>query len=420
MIAPVTDAADLGVEDAAEALARRELSSRELVDACLARIGERDGTHSHDGDPDSDQRLGPRLRGRRTRGRRTRRRATRPGDAPTLCGIPIGLKDLYAVAGKPLTASSPCSTKFPTATATSGPGSPPRAWCCSGTCTRTSSPAAAPPTRSATRGRSSDPQAAPSGGSSAALASRQVPAATGTDTAGSLRIPSAECGTSTIKPTRGSVSMRGVVPLAWTFDHPGPMTRTVADSELAVGRNGGRGDRRASRRPLRRYAVSPRISVLEPDVADGLDRALAALPGERVEAPPPPGAARRPRRLLRPRPHRDARLPPSLRRSAGRVPPVEPGTARARRAKGDDGRGVHRAAGRPHRGHERVVRLVRRAPHRRDRRADDPDRRSLAGQRVRRGVRRHRGSLTHALLGLDGLSGRLPPVRRRAGAAGCP
>ena len=41
------------------------------------------------------------------------------------------------------------------------------------------------------------------GGSSAALASRQVPAATGTDTAGSLRIPSAECGTSTIKPTRG-------------------------------------------------------------------------------------------------------------------------------------------------------------------------------------------------------------------------
>ena len=42
-----------------------------------------------------------------------------------------------------------------------------------------------------------------SGGSAAALASRQVPAATGTDTAGSLRIPSAECGTSTIKPTRG-------------------------------------------------------------------------------------------------------------------------------------------------------------------------------------------------------------------------
>src|SRR5262245_18001400 len=125
------------------------------------------------------------------------------------------------------------------------------------------------------------------GGSSAALASGQVAVATGTDTAGSLRIPSAECGTSTIKPTRGSVSMRGIVPLAWTFDHPGPMTRTVVDSELVLeGMSGVKAP--TSRRPLRRYAVSPRISVLEPDVADGFDRALAALPGDRVEPPPPP------------------------------------------------------------------------------------------------------------------------------------
>ncbi len=97
------------------------------------------------------------------------------------------------------------------------------------------------------------------------------------------------------------------------------------------------------------------------------------------------GTARRPRRLLRSRPHRDARLPPSLRRPARRVSPLESGAARARRAEGDDGRGVHRATGRPHRGHERLVRLARRAPHRRDRRADDPDRRTLAWQRVRRG-----------------------------------
>jgi aspartyl-tRNA(Asn)/glutamyl-tRNA(Gln) amidotransferase subunit A len=81
--------------------------------------------------------------------------------------------------------------------------------------------------------------------------------------------------------------MRGIVPLAWTFDHPGPMTRTVVDSELLLeGMSGLTAP--ASRRPLRRYAVSPRISVLEPDVADGFDRALAALPGERVEPPPPP------------------------------------------------------------------------------------------------------------------------------------
>jgi Asp-tRNA(Asn)/Glu-tRNA(Gln) amidotransferase A subunit family amidase len=43
----------------------------------------------------------------------------------------------------------------------------------------------------------------------------------------------------------------------------------------------------AERRPLRRWAVSPRIGDLDPDVADGFERALAGLPGERVEPPPP-------------------------------------------------------------------------------------------------------------------------------------
>jgi aspartyl-tRNA(Asn)/glutamyl-tRNA(Gln) amidotransferase subunit A len=125
-----------------------------------------------------------------------------------------------------------------------------------------------------------------SGGSGAALASRQVPAATGTDTAGSLRIPSSECGTSTIKPTRGLLSLRGIVPLAPTFDHPGPMARTVRDCEPLLAAFGGL-DVPEERRPLRRWAVSPRIAELDPDVADGFERALAALPGDRVEPPPP-------------------------------------------------------------------------------------------------------------------------------------
>src|SRR5580765_2487720 len=125
-----------------------------------------------------------------------------------------------------------------------------------------------------------------SGGSSAALASRQVPAATGTDTAGSLRIPSSECGTSTIKPTRGLVSLRGIVPLAPTFDHAGPMARELRDCEPLLAALAGVAPP-AERRSLRRWALSPRIATLDPDVADGLERALAALPGERVDAPPP-------------------------------------------------------------------------------------------------------------------------------------
>jgi aspartyl-tRNA(Asn)/glutamyl-tRNA(Gln) amidotransferase subunit A len=64
------------------------------------------------------------------------------------------------------------------------------------------------------------------------------------------------------------------------------MTRTVRDCEpLLVALAGVEPAR--ERRPLRRYAVSPRIADLDPDVADGFERAIAALPGERVEPPLP-------------------------------------------------------------------------------------------------------------------------------------
>jgi hypothetical protein len=109
----VSEPADLGVLAASALLARRQLSSRELTEACLRRIAERDGTHSHDGDPASvnawvrvyeEDALG-------AADRADERLAA--GDAPALCGIPIGLKDLYAVAGKPLTASSSLLNEVP-------------------------------------------------------------------------------------------------------------------------------------------------------------------------------------------------------------------------------------------------------------------------------------------------------------------
>ncbi len=68
-----------------------------------------------------------------------------------------------------------------------------------------------------------------SGGSAAALAMGIGYAATGTDTGGSIRIPSALCGIVGLKPTFGLVSVEGVVPLAKTLDHAGPMARTVTD-----------------------------------------------------------------------------------------------------------------------------------------------------------------------------------------------
>ncbi|MDQ6812038.1 MAG: amidase [Actinomycetota bacterium] len=56
-----------------------------------------------------------------------------------------------------------------------------------------------------------------------------VAAAIGSDTCGSLRIPSACCGTSAIKPSHGQIPIEGIVPLAPSLDHPGPMARTIAD-----------------------------------------------------------------------------------------------------------------------------------------------------------------------------------------------
>jgi aspartyl-tRNA(Asn)/glutamyl-tRNA(Gln) amidotransferase subunit A len=73
-----------------------------------------------------------------------------------------------------------------------------------------------------------------SGGSAAATAAALCFGALGTDTAGSLRIPASYCGVVGFKPTYGRVSKRGVVPLSWTLDHVGPLSRTVEDAAIML------------------------------------------------------------------------------------------------------------------------------------------------------------------------------------------
>jgi aspartyl-tRNA(Asn)/glutamyl-tRNA(Gln) amidotransferase subunit A len=74
-----------------------------------------------------------------------------------------------------------------------------------------------------------------SGGSAVAVAADLCPAAIGTDTRGSIRIPAACCGITGFKPTYGLVSVVGVLPLAFSLDHVGPMARSVDDVRLLLG-----------------------------------------------------------------------------------------------------------------------------------------------------------------------------------------
>jgi aspartyl-tRNA(Asn)/glutamyl-tRNA(Gln) amidotransferase subunit A len=73
-----------------------------------------------------------------------------------------------------------------------------------------------------------------SGGSGAAVASRLVAFAPGTDTGGSVRCPASCCGIVGLKPTFGRVSLAGIHPLCVDFDHCGPMTRSVRDCALEL------------------------------------------------------------------------------------------------------------------------------------------------------------------------------------------
>ena len=111
-----------------------------------------------------------------------------------------------------------------------------------------------------------NPQHSPggsSGGSGAAVAANMVFMAMGSDTGGSIRIPAAFCGTVGLKPTYGRVSRFGVLPLGYSLDHVGPLTRSVRDAALALNAIAGHDplDPTSSRRPVVDYVPDEECSI---------------------------------------------------------------------------------------------------------------------------------------------------------------
>lgn len=102
-----------------------------------------------------------------------------------------------------------------------------------------------------------------SGGSAAAVASSQCAASLGSDTGGSIRTPAAVCGVVGLKPTYGRVSRYGAVPLAWSLDHVGPLTKSVEDAAIILAAIAGPDpmDPSSSSRPIPDYRKDMRGGI---------------------------------------------------------------------------------------------------------------------------------------------------------------
>jgi Asp-tRNA(Asn)/Glu-tRNA(Gln) amidotransferase A subunit family amidase len=117
-----------------------------------------------------------------------------------------------------------------------------------------------------------------SSGSAAAVAAGMCLGALGTDTAGSVRLPAACCGVVGFKPTWGAVPVAGVIPLAWSYDHLGPLARTVEDAGALFAVLAGEPPQWARPEGLRcGVAREYFCEDLAPEVEAGFEAALAAV-----------------------------------------------------------------------------------------------------------------------------------------------
>ena len=223
----------LSISEARDRLRAGEITSLELTKACLAAAEEAEALNAvvHP-TPDlaleqanaADARLAE-------------------GQAPTMCGIPVGIKDLFCTEGVPSQAASGILAGFRPAyesTVTSRlfeagavmTGKLNMDEFAMGSSTETSVYGS-----TVNPWKSGDTELTPggsSGGSAAAVAADLCLGATGTDTGGSIRQPAAFTGITGMKPTYGRVSRWGIIAFASSLDQAGPMTKSVRDAAIML------------------------------------------------------------------------------------------------------------------------------------------------------------------------------------------
>jgi aspartyl-tRNA(Asn)/glutamyl-tRNA(Gln) amidotransferase subunit A len=284
------EALDLPIHELAPLLASGELSPVGLVEEALARIEERGGLlNSFQQRLDREAREAARVAEKELRAGRIR---------GPLHGIPIAIKDNLDLEGSPTRAGSIILGSKPAVRDSTAVARLKEAGAVIVGKTRMSEFAYSPGSNNDHYGSTRNPAGlerdtgGSSSGSAAAVADHMVPAALGTDTGGSIRIPASFCGLVGLKPTYGRLSLAGGVSLAWSLDHLGPLTRSVEDAAIILDALSGYDPRDARTRKLTDTPLAPglvgaasrglagtRIGVLRDDGSGrslGSDEALAA------------------------------------------------------------------------------------------------------------------------------------------------
>ncbi|MFT6531286.1 MAG: aspartyl-tRNA(Asn)/glutamyl-tRNA(Gln) amidotransferase subunit A [Limimaricola cinnabarinus] len=230
----MTELTKLTIASARDALRKGEISSVELTGAFNAAVdgGDKLNAYAH---------KTPELAGAQAEAADARLKS---GDAPDLCGIPLGIKDLFCTEGVASQAASRILEGFRPQYESTVTGQLFRDGAvmlgklnmdefAMGSSNETSAYGAAVNPWKADDGVDLTPGGS-SGGSAAAVAADLCLGATGTDTGGSIRQPAAFTGITGIKPTYGRCSRFGIIAFASSLDQAGPMTRDVRDAAIML------------------------------------------------------------------------------------------------------------------------------------------------------------------------------------------